>query len=53
MLGAVEPNAADFQIAPSLVMLLLFPTAAATIEPGPLADYARTIVPEHPPPLPR
>jgi glutathione S-transferase len=52
LLGEGEKNAADFQIAPSLRVLLLFPKAAAMIEPGSLADYARTVVPEYPPLLP-
>jgi glutathione S-transferase len=51
VLGSAEPNAADFQIAPSLRMLPLFPEAAPMIERG-LMDYARTIVSEYPPPGP-
>jgi glutathione S-transferase len=49
VVGEVERNAADFQIAPSLRMLPLFPEVAAKIEPGPLADYAHVVVPEYPP----
>lgn len=52
VLGGPEPNAADFQIAPSLQVLLLFPATAAKITRSPLAAYARTIVPEYPPQLP-
>lgn len=52
ILGGAEPNAADFQIAPSLRMLRLFPDVAARVERDPLAGYADMIVPEYPPPPP-
>ena len=49
LLGGPNPNAADFQIAPSLRMLLLFEATAAEVERRPAGRYSREIVPEYPP----
>ena len=47
-LGAAEPNAADFQIAPSIALLMSFDDVRPAIEGRPAADLARRYVPDFP-----
>jgi glutathione S-transferase len=46
-IGGPEPNAADFQIATSVRLLLAFEDLHAYIEGRPAADHARRIVPQY------
>jgi glutathione S-transferase len=46
------PNAADFQIAPSLRMLLAVPALRPVIEPRPCGKLAERLLPDYPDPFP-
>jgi glutathione S-transferase len=48
VLGAREPNAADFQIAPSLRLLMTDDQLRGAIEPRPAGRLALELVPEYP-----
>jgi glutathione S-transferase len=48
VLGGAEPNAADFQIAPSLSLLMTVEELQAAIEPRPAGRLALSLVPEYP-----
>ncbi len=48
VLGGPEPNAADYQIATSVRLLLCFDDLRASIERRPAAAYARRICPDFP-----
>jgi len=52
-LGGEQPNAADFQIAVSVRLLLMFEDVAAAVEGRPAAEHARRFVPHYPGRLPR
>jgi glutathione S-transferase len=47
-IGAAEPNAADFQIAPSIGLALTLDDLKPLIEPRPAAELAHRIVPNYP-----
>jgi glutathione S-transferase len=47
VIGGEQPNAADFQIATSVRLLLAFEDLHAYIEGRPAADHARRIVPQY------
>lgn len=51
-IGGDQPNAADFQIAPSVRLLLTFPDLRERVDDRPAADLARRLVPEYPDELP-
>lgn len=53
VIGAGELNAADFQIATSVRLLLAFEDVASLVEGRPAADHARRAVPHYPGHLPR
>jgi glutathione S-transferase len=46
------PNAADFQIAPSLRMLLAVPALRPVVEPRPCGRLAERLLPDYPDPFP-
>jgi glutathione S-transferase len=48
VLGGAEPNAADFQIAPSLSLLMTVAELRPVIEPRPAGQLALRLVPEYP-----
>jgi len=48
VLGAEEPNAADFQIAPSVRLLMTMEDLRPSIETRPAGSLARRLVPEYP-----
>ncbi len=52
ILGTTEPNAADFQIAPSIRALLSFEDLAPLIGDRDAARYARSILPDYPTTMP-
>jgi glutathione S-transferase len=52
VIGADEPNAADFQIATSVRVLLAFEDVRPLTEGHPVADLARRILPDYPEPIP-
>ena len=52
-IGAAEPNAADFQIAPSVALLMTMDDVRPLIEGRPAAELARRIVPNFPGHAPR
>ncbi len=56
VIGGSEPNAADFQIAPSVRLMMLFDDTKPAIEGRPAADHAMRTVPRYaghmPPTLP-
>ena len=47
MIGGPSPNAADFQIATSIRVLLLFDDLRPLIDDRPAARYARSLVPDY------
>ena len=47
VIGGEQPNAADFQIATSVRLLLAYEDLAPYIEGRPAADHARRIVPDY------
>jgi glutathione S-transferase len=51
-IGAEEPNAADFQIAPSIRSLATFGDLAPALEGREATRYARSILPEYPTTVP-
>jgi glutathione S-transferase len=51
-IGGEVPNAADFQIAPSVRVLLAFPDLRPAIEGRPCAELARRLLPDYPEPVP-
>jgi glutathione S-transferase len=51
-IGGEVPNAADFQIAPALRVLLAYPQLRPTIESRPSGELARRLVPDYPEPIP-
>jgi len=51
-IGADEPNAADFQIATSVRVLVAFEELEPLVSGRPVADLARRILPEYPGPVP-
>jgi glutathione S-transferase len=51
-LGGSEPNAADFQIAPTVRCLLTFGDLEPVLSGRPAAAYARAILPEYPTTVP-
>jgi glutathione S-transferase len=51
-IGLHEPNAADFQIATSIRVLIAFPTLRPAIAPRPCAELAERLLPDYPDPLP-
>jgi glutathione S-transferase len=51
-LGGPEPNAADFQIAPTIRSLLTFGDLEHVLSGRPAAAYARAILPEYPTTVP-
>jgi glutathione S-transferase len=51
-IGGDEPNAADFQIAASIRVLLAFEDLQPLVEAHPSADLARRILPDFPGPIP-
>jgi glutathione S-transferase len=51
-IGADEPNAADFQIATSVRVLLAFDDLRSLVSGRPVADLARRILPDYPEPIP-
>jgi glutathione S-transferase len=53
VLGRQPPNAADYQIATSIRLLLLFEDLREAIERRPVASYARTLVSEFPGAVPK
>jgi glutathione S-transferase len=48
VVGGEQPNAADFQIAPSLSLLMTVEELRAAIEPRPAGRLALSLVPEYP-----
>jgi glutathione S-transferase len=48
LIGGDDPNAADFQFAPSLRMLQMFAPVAVTIREAGLDEYVRRLVPDYP-----
>jgi glutathione S-transferase len=48
VLDGVEPNAADFQLAPSLSLLMTVAELRSAIEPRPAGQLALRLVPEYP-----
>ena len=52
-IGGEQPNAADFQIAVSVRLLLTFEDAADAVEGRPAAEHARRVVAHYPGRLPR
>lgn len=48
VIGGAEPNAADFQIAPTVRLLMTVGDLRPMIEGRPLADWARAVAPEPP-----
>ncbi|MFL5893584.1 MAG: glutathione S-transferase family protein [Thermoleophilaceae bacterium] len=48
VIGGAEPNAADFQIATSVRLLMAFEQLLPLVEARPAADFARRVVPEFP-----
>ena len=48
VIGGAEPNAADFQIAPSVRLMMLFDDLEPAIQGRPAAEHATTIVPRYP-----
>ena len=53
VIGGAEPNAADFQIAPTLRVMLSFHDLAPMVEWRPAAELARRLVPDWPDEVPR
>jgi glutathione S-transferase len=53
VLGGETPNAADYQIATSIRLLLLFEDLREAIDRRPLASWARALVPEFPGRVPK
>ena len=53
VLGSDSPNAADFQIATSVRLLLCFEDLRKAIDGRPAGAYARTLVPDFPGEIPR
>lgn len=51
-IGGAEPNAADFQIAPTLRYLLEWEDLGRLVEGRPAADLARRLLPDYPGPVP-
>jgi glutathione S-transferase len=51
-IGGAEPNAADFQIASSMRVLLAYPALRPRIEPRPCAELAERLLPGYPDPVP-
>ncbi len=51
-IGAEQGNAADFQIATTVRVLLAFPGTAPLAEGRPIAELARRLVPDYPGPIP-
>ena len=52
VIGAAEPNAADFQIGPTLRVMLSFEDLRPAIEGRPAADLALRLVPHWPDEIP-
>jgi glutathione S-transferase len=52
-IGAEVPNAADFQIATTVRVLLAFEDLRERVEGRPAGDLARRILPRFPGPIPR
>lgn len=48
VIGTDQPNAADFQIAPSIRVCLAAPVVAELIGERPAADFARRLLPKYP-----
>jgi glutathione S-transferase len=48
VIGGAHPNAADFQIAPSVRLMLLFDQLREPIDARPAGRHARALVPEYP-----
>jgi glutathione S-transferase len=48
VIGGERPNAADFQIAPSVRLMLTFDQLRPHIDARPAGPYARTLVPDYP-----
>jgi glutathione S-transferase len=48
VIGQEEPNAADFQIAPSVRLLMTMEDLRRAIERRPAGELARRLVPEYP-----
>ena len=48
VIGGTEPNAADFQIAPSVRLMMLFDDLEPAIRGRPAAEYATALVPRYP-----
>jgi glutathione S-transferase len=48
VLGGAQPHAADFQIAPSLSLLMTVDELRSAIEPRPAGRLAQSLVPEYP-----
>src|SRR5262245_39867223 len=53
VIGGDEPNAADFQIAPTVRVLLSFEDLAPLLEGRPAAELATRLLPEYPTMVPR
>lgn len=53
VIGTDEPNAADFQIAPTARSLLTFEDLAPLVEGRPIADLAMRLLPEYPSTVPK
>jgi glutathione S-transferase len=51
-IGGHEPNAADFQIATTVRVLLAYEDLRDAVSEHPVADLARRIVPDYPEPIP-
>ena len=48
MIGGERPNAADFQIAPSVRLMLCFDQLRPHVEDRPAGAHALTLVPDYP-----
>jgi glutathione S-transferase len=48
VIGGAQPNAADFQIAPTVRLLLAFDDLRPAVEGRPAADFAMRVCPEYP-----
>ncbi len=48
VIGGERPNAADFQIAPSVRLMLCFDQLRAHIDARPAGRHARALVPDYP-----
>ena len=48
MIGGEQPNAVDFQVAPSVRLMLSFDQLREHIDARPAGRYARALVPDYP-----